>query len=146
MSDMPPITCVACGEAHIETEAEMQAARRVGISFVSAECEWTLRYPGRTAAAVIAELEGRLQRAPLEPTDGPAEQRVAPEAEPWTDSLEGGEGIVVPGSQGNPGERLCPVCHGDGELVSMPTGDNMDEPVVQACPRCNSTGRILVAA
>ncbi len=147
MSAMPPVTCVACGENHIETEDDLRKARRVGISFVSDECEWTLRYPGKTAAAVIADLERRLSAAPAAPaTDVRGEPMDEPADEPWSPPAEGIEGTVVPGQQGAPGERLCPVCHGDGELVSVNQGaDNMEEPTVMPCPRCASTGRIAVS-
>jgi hypothetical protein len=139
-----PVTCVACGEPHIESRVEAAEATRVGISFVHRDCTWTMRYPGQSAAQVIEALEARLvagagPSGPVGVAQAAAEAgEVVPVALLKPDGESSVEGLILPASEGRVGERMCSVCHGDGELVS---GDD-----VTICPRCNGVGRISVAA
>jgi hypothetical protein len=144
VTDLPPITCAACGEDHIE---DPSTATRVGIAFIGRECTWTLRYPGKAAHEVIEALEARLRGDGSGPRLTPAELNADVTAPPPTDGAAAPDGGSVPPSD-DPAERAggefaetrpCPVCGGDGE-VPDPEEDGSFNP----CGRCGGDGTIKV--
>lgn len=133
MSDVipAPINCAVCGEDHIEDEATLARCTRIGISFVHPDCQWAIRYPGKTANEVIEMLEARVAARPEPRIDLPAPSVAGPAAPPTEDPAERDGGEFTQ-------EKLCPVCNGDGEVPE-------DDGGTLECGRCAGSGRIVVA-
>lgn len=145
-----PIRCVACGRDHIDTEAAMREAVRVGISFVHPDCEWTLRWQGKEAHEVIAILEAEVERlrAVGEPSAATWESRRVtspPDQSARTESAaDPAERLASPNREATGiGQVVCEACEGSGVLPlnHVPTGNG--ESFV-TCKACAGTGRVAV--